>query len=493
MKKLHIITSLILLIFFLIGCQTIEENIETEIKTPEETLITPTEPEETIISPIPTIPIQYDRFLSPHGFAELGIEQRNISEGYIEVHNEIEFLQALMEPNIQIIEIKNDLNMGANHIQSLLESEGLTLNDVRTVYRRHSHTPLKHPTLIENGVGSIRIVLRNHLMIYSTYGATISHATTLIDGSNDIVIRNLKLTGIWEWDELDRGQYKRNDWDYFTIEKSSNIWIDHMTFEQAYDGIIDIKENTSNVTLSWSKLLFKPNTFIEDQINYLEEQRVSNPFYDELRTQGVSIEDIILHSSFQKKGFNLGNTTDGLGFESITMTFHHLEIYNLQDRMPRIRKGDVHMYHVSLDNQDVYLLRLRLGQTGLSFVNQGIVTTEDGAVLMENSIFKYVTTPLRNHQDSNPDSSYTGRYQVINSELILPSRTYFGSSEDTSTLWRHDNSAEKLAFRFRNYDELPYHYTLSDVYFLNEIFERYPVGHTHIENFDWTDIRLTHR
>lgn len=479
------------MISFLISCQNESEEIKTHIETPVVTPIIPTEPEDTIIPPMPSIPETYDRFLSPQGFAELGLQSRESLEGYIEVHNEVQFIQALLDSSISIIDIKNDLNMGSNYVESLLQLEGLTLSDVRAVYRRHSHTPLKHPRLIEQGIGSIRIVLRDHLMIYSKHGATISHATTLIDGSNDIVIRNLKLTGIWEWDELNQGQYKRNDWDYFTIEKSSNIWIDHITFEQAYDGIIDIKENTSNVTLSWSKLNFKPNAFIEEQINDLEEHRESNPYFDELRTLGISLEDLILHSSFQKKGFNLGNSTDGSGFESITMTFHHLDIYNLQDRMPRLRKGDVHMYHISLDNEDIYMLRLRLGQSGLSFINQGIVTTEDGAVLMENSIFKYVTTPIRNHQDANPSENYTGRYQIINSELVLPSRNYFGSSGEPSSLWVHDNSAQLLPFRFRNHVEIPYAYRLSDVYFLNDIFNRFPVGHTHIENFDWTNIRLT--
>lgn len=493
MKKLYILLTIVLMTYFLISCQESKEDIQTNIETPIETPVIPTEPEETVVPPLPSIPETYDRFLSPQGFAELGLRTRNSLEGYVEVQNEVEFIQALLNSNINIIEIKNDLNMGSNHVESLLQAEGMTLNDVRSVYRRHSHTPLKHPRLIEQGVGSIRIILRDHLMIYSKHGATISHATTLIDGSNDIVIRNLKLTGIWEWDELDQGQYKRNDWDYFTIEKSSNIWIDHITFDQAYDGIIDIKENTSHVTLSWSRLEFRPNTFIEEQIFFLEEHREDNPYYDLLRTQGISIEDLILHSSFQKKGFNLGNSTDGLGFESITMTFHHLDIYNLQDRMPRIRKGDVHMYHISLDNEDVYMLRLRLGQSGLSFVNQGIVTTEDGAVLMENSIFKYVTTPIRNHQDSNPSVTYTGRYQVINSELVLPSRNYFGSSGEPSSLWVHDNNAQTLSFRFRNHEEIPYAYVLSDVYFLNEIFERFPVGHIYLEDFDWTNIRLSHQ
>ncbi|MBE0700066.1 MAG: hypothetical protein IH571_00100, partial [Acholeplasmataceae bacterium] len=286
-------------------------------------------------------------------------------------------------------------------------------------------------------------------------------------------------------DELDQGQYKRNDWDYFLIEKSQGVWLDHLTFEQAYDGIIDVKEESSNITLSWSKLDFTPNPFVVAQIDHLENNRENNPFYDGLRTDGMEIDDIVLYASFQKKGFNLGNTTDGEGFESITMTFHHLEITNLQDRMPRIRKGDVHVYHIILDNRDIDELRTKYNHISLSIINQGIVTTEAGSVLMEHSIFKYVSTPIKNHQDSNPDIRYTGRYKVVNSELVKINNTYFGSSDDPITIWRHHNDLEPLTFELRNHDEIPYVYQKRDVYFLAETFSEYPTGHQHIESFSW--------
>jgi pectate lyase len=481
--------------FILLGCEENTPNEETIIETPTAIETQPSEPSDpTIIPTEPEIswPVveTYERFQNPYGYASLGLTTRNPMIGYKEVSTELEFLDALLDSQINIIEIKEDLNMGYKHVETQIVASGKTLNDYRNVYRKHSNQPLLHPTLIEHGVGHIRLVQRDHITILSKYGATISHAPILIDESNDIVIRNLRLSGIWEWDEEQRGQYKRNDWDYFTIEKSSNIWIDHITFEQAYDGIIDVKEESENITLSWSKLLFKTNTFIEEQINYLEENRHLYAYYDELRTSGVSKEDIITHSSFQKKGFNLGNTTDGTGFESITMTFHHLEIYNLSDRMPRIRKGDVHVYHIIVDNQELYELRLKLSQSALPFVNQAIVTTEDGAVFMENSIFKYVTTPIRNHQDGRLDSAYTGRYKIVNSELILPNRIYFGSSDDHNSLWIHDNSAELLPFRLRNHLDIPYAYHLSDIYFLPTIFENFPVGHTELPEFDWLNINL---
>ena len=501
MNKIYLAIYSMLLIILLIGCNGSEPN-NTEQSLPsfpnditiDPTIpIVPTHPNDSFPSeptePTEMTPIDtYAFFKSPFGYAGLGISPRHMTTGYIEVHNEVEFIEALMQSDINIIEIKNDLNMGATYVSNLLSQQGKALNDYRSVYRRHGHTPLLHPTLIEHGIGLIRIVLRNHLTIFSNNGSTISHAPFLIDGSHDIVIRNLRLNGIWEWDELDRGQFKRNDWDYFTIEKSSNIWIDHITFEQAYDGIIDIKENVNNVTLSWSNLIFEPTPFIETQMEYLEHNRPSYPFYDELRNSGATPEDLIHYASFQKKGFNLGNSTDGEGYESITMTFHHLNIKNLQSRMPRIRKGDVHMYHILLDNQDVYDQRIRLSHTELSYVNQGIITTEDGSVLMEHSIFRYVSTPIRNHQENSNDVKYTGRYQVVNSELVTANRSYFGSSTDSFTLWVHDTSHDTLSFRLRNHLSIPYTYLLQDVYYLPEILSNYPIGHGEIRGFDWLNI-----
>ena len=512
MRKTSTYILLLFLILLLVGCGKNEDFIPNDnmhiipsLPTEEmsDSMVIPSFPTDPISSipsyPIPSIPNdstviiddnQFDIFNSPFGYASLGVTPRNKDSTYIQVNNEIDFIEALAHPDIRIIEITNDLNMGANYVSNQLEMQGKSLNDYRSVYRRHGHTPLLHPTLIEHGVGIIRLVLKNQLTIFSKNGYSISHSAFLIDGSHDIVIRNLRLNGLWEWDELDQGQYKRNDWDYFTIEKSSNIWIDHMTFEQAYDGIIDIKEQVSNVTLSWSNLIFEPTAFIEDQIDYLEQNRSMYPFYDELRNSGATQEDLILHSSFQKKGFNLGNSTDGEGFESITMTFHHLNIKNLQSRMPRIRKGDVHLYHIILDNQDIYEQCIRLSNTNLSFVNQGIITTEDGAVLMEHSIFRYVTTPIRNHQESSFDSKYTGRYKVINSELVTANRTYFGSSTDTFTLWVHDNTHETLSFRLRNHPSIPYTYQLQDIFFLPDLFDRYLVGHGEVNGFDWLNIKI---
>lgn len=472
MKKLFIILVTVLL-FLMTACTEIP--IHTTDPIPKE----PTEPNETPYQDV-------TKFYNSFGFSSLVLTDRSsIIEGFYDVIDEVEFLEALMNPEAKVIRILSDLSLGSLEVSEKLSEQGKELKDFSSVYRPHGRQALMHPTLIASGVGHVRIVDRKNLMIYSDSGFKIKHAAFMMDRSENIIIRNLHFSELWEWDEESRGQYKRNDWDYFTIEESKGIWFDHLTFDNVYDGIIDVKEKSSDITLSWSKLNFKPNDFVDAQIDDLELNMSNRPYYKELRDEGISVEDIKLFASFQKKGFNLGNTTDGSGFESITMTFHHLEVYNLMDRMPRLRKGDVHLYHVIVDNKMLYDLRLKLNSPNLSFVNQSIVSTEQGAILMEHSILKYVTTPIKNHQDSSPDPKYTGSYRVVNSQMILSNRQYFGSSDDRNSLWVHTGSEPIRPFVWRNFEDIPYRYQLEDIYFLPEIFETYPTGAQYMENFNW--------
>lgn len=425
-------------------------------------------------------------FYNPYGFASLTIGNRS-AEVSVQVYDEVEFLDALMQEDVKVIEICSDLNLGAKEVAKKLEASGKDLNAYRNVYRSQREAEL-HPLLKETGVGRVRLRLRESLMLYSKTGKTIKHAGFEIDEAKDIVIRNLKFSELWEWDDRGEGKYKEKDWDYFVLEKAEGIWFDHLTFEQAYDGIIDVKEGCRNLTLSFSKLEFEPTPFIQSQIEYLEANRELYPYYDGLRNKGLSQDEILKMASFQKKGFNLGNTTHGTGYESITFTFHHLEVKNLQDRMPRIRKGDAHLYQIILDNSGIYDLNYAINPKGVSLVNQGIVTTEQGAVLMENSVFINVANPIKTHQESSNDSKYTGKFKILLSSYWRGGKEHFGSSEGNVPVWTPSNAHPLVPFAFRNYDELPYAYELMDVAFLPEFFEKYPPGAQTLANFDWLKI-----
>jgi pectate lyase len=62
--------------------------------------------------------------------------------------------------------------------------------------------------------------------------------------SHNVLVRNLRFDELWEWDELNKGDYDSKDWDFITIGDSgncTNVWIDHCDFTKSYDGTVDIK------------------------------------------------------------------------------------------------------------------------------------------------------------------------------------------------------------------------------------------------------------
>jgi len=452
------------------------------------TLTTPTETTTTVTTTTTFLAQPVFRN-SPEGFAALSIRSRTDREsGFYSVDDEVAFLDALNSSDVRIIEITADLDLGFNEVSSRFSALGRSVSEVSSVYRCHSHLPTLHPVLIGTGVGRLLIKGFDGLLIYSPNGSEIRHCGISIDESTDIVFRNLSLNELWEWDEATQGAYDVNDWDYFTVEESSGIWLDHLDFHRSYDGLMDVKSGVSDITISWSRLVFEPDAFIETQMAWLEEHLDNYSYYRTFRTTyGVSAEAMVEYASLQKKGFNLGNPTDGNGFEGITVTLHLLDVKKLCDRFPRIRKGDVHLYQCELDNTDIYQYNITHG--GPDLTNQGIVTTEGGAVLMENCIFRYVASPIKNNQKDNLPQ-YSGEYRVIDSQLVTPTRDFFGSSGETGTLWTHSNAAAAtIEFGFRNYAELPYAYELADVYYLAEIFSLTPPGTIRDSGWDWSEIR----
>ena len=451
--------------------------------------------------------INLNSLKDPQGFASINVTNRkNLKDKVLVANNELEFIEHLYDTQDQkdvVIKITKDLNMGAKNIAKLAKAKDPSWDgkDPKKtkyldgkVFRENTNIPTLHPILLEEGVGQLIIQSRDGLMIYSEEGITIKHMTTHIKGniskgkSKNIVFRNLHLTGIWEWDEVDRGDYKSLDWDYFTIEDAEDIWLDHLTLGTAYDGLADVKGNTKNITLSWLNLDFGVDDFIKAQFDFLEENRKDYPFYDTLR-KDISKETISIVAAGQKKGFNFGNTEGGPNFEEITITMHNIYAKNLQDRFPRLRRGDVHIYNVILDSEELQELK----DARMKVISQGLVPTEQGAILMENSSFVGVNEPIKTHQASNLDEDFTGRFKVVNSEYTNQAHYYLGSSGEPGLAnpWvrSNNNISSDLDFYFRNYQTLPYEYDSTDANKLSRKFKDNPMGASKIEGFDWLDIK----
>jgi pectate lyase len=333
---------------------------------------------------------------------------------------------------VKIIEILNDLNMGYNEVGTLLTTQ--TSNPLRA-----NLPATKHPALIASGVTLLDIQDFSGLTIYSKNGATIRHAEFNIKNGTNLILRNLKFDELWEWDEGTRGAYDTNDWDFVTIGDgggvTSGIWVDHCTFTKAYDGVLDIKKGASNITLSWSEVTpaaTGPGSFVQQQFDALEANRANNVMYNLLRTYFTQ-EQVVAIALPQKKGHLIGSTNLE-GLTSYTVTLHHNLYKDLQDRMPRLRGGDVHAYNLFVDSSNARIVKAMRDDivaanaplasalsSNYSFgiTSQASISTEGGAVQVEDSVFWGVLTPFRNNQTDVNNPAYTGAIRGSNILHIL--------------------------------------------------------------------------
>ena len=338
---------------------------------------------------------------------------------------------------VKVIEIMNDLDMGWNEVGTTLQADGLL---------RPNLAAKKHPALIASGVSLLDIMQFNGLTIFSRNGATIRHAEFNIKAGTNLILRNLRFDELWEWDESTRGAYDSNDWDFVTIGDgsgvTSGIWVDHCTFTKAYDGVLDIKRGASAITISWSEVVpadRDPGSFVQQQFDDLEANRTSNAMYNVLRG-AFSPQQIVDIALPQKKGHLIGsNNLEGL--TTYTVTLHHNHYKDLQDRMPRLRGGDVHAWNLYVDSSNARIVKAmrdgivaanptlaaQLSSTyNFGITSQASISTEHGAVQIEDSVFFGVLTPFRNNQTDVNNADYTGAIRGLNiRHILLASDTAF--------------------------------------------------------------------
>jgi pectate lyase len=133
--------------------------------------------------------------------------------------------------------------------------------------------------------------------------------------------------------------------DAITIQNSHHIWIDHneLWSDRAhdidfYDGLIDITHASDFITVSW------------------------NILHDHWKTSLIGHDD--------------DNASEDTGH--LTVTYHHNYWYNLDARLPSIRFGRAHIFNNYYANS----------------VN-GVHSRMGAQVLVENNVFRNVTTPVK--------------------------------------------------------------------------------------------------
>ncbi|WP_458782643.1 pectate lyase family protein [Paenibacillus nanchangensis] len=395
-----------------------------------------------------------------------GLVSETDTAKYKKVYNATDLAQALKRNSgVKVVEIMNDLNLGWNEIPAEAKVSPFSENN----------KPLTHPVLLQTGVSKITIDGFDGLTIFSANGAKIKHAGFTVKRTSGLIIRNLEFDELWEWDEATKGDYDKNDWDYITLEQDSKVWIDHCTFNKAYDGLVDSKKGTSGLTISWS--LFRgddrgPNSWVSRQIAALEANKSAYPMYAYLRgTVGLSQSDIVAIASSQKKGHLIGATSFDSDNPSLSVTLHHNLYRDIQDRLPRLRGGNAHVYNIVADNSAAReasrritpAMAANIAAKGYKFgvTNNGAISTEGGAVLLEKSVFTDVLYPLRNNQTDPSDSRYTGKIKAVDTLYSLDGSVFRGGS-DTAGSPLAPVPASILPFSWTGMTSLPYSYTPED-------------------------------
>jgi pectate lyase len=387
---------------------------------------------------------------------------------YFRVTNAVELVAALGSKTVKVIEIMNDLDLGWNELPVAAQAGAL----------RADVAPLLHPALLRSGVSVVDVAAHDGLTIFSARGATIRHAHINIKRSTNLVVRNLRFDELWEWDEASKGDYDKAGWDFITIDMGcKTIWIDHCTFTKAYDGVIDIKGGSADVTLSWNAFVADdggPSSFVRAQIVALESDHSAAPMYAFLRANGFSVDDIVDVVRSQKKGHLIGALELDAANANHTVTLHHDYYKNMQDRMPRLRAGDAHVYNIFVDNTEARAARLRrdavvaamapaeaakltASQPTYHFTvtSNGAISTEGGAVLVEKSKLVDVLSQMRNNQVDATMPQFTGKIRAIDVISVVDGVTFRGGSEDPGSPLA-PVPAPAVPFSWNGFSELPY-------------------------------------
>ncbi|ANC32628.1 pectinesterase family protein [Isoptericola dokdonensis] len=185
---------------------------------------------------------------------------------------------------------------------------------------------------IEIGDGDMIEVASDKTIAGAASGGELVDGGLFLDRVSNVVVRNLTFRDSYvagDWD----GKASDNDNDGIRIDTSSHVWIDHNEFTRLGDGQVDVRKDSTAVTLSW------------------------NHFRDHNKTVGVGWTDDVV----------------------TTITLHHNRFTN------------VHQRNASLDN----VAAGHVYNNWLSGVSSYGMNARGGAqVLVEASVFEHARKPL---------------------------------------------------------------------------------------------------
>lgn len=186
--------------------------------------------------------------------------------------------------------------------------------------------------------GMLRVA--SNKSVLGNSGATIAGCGLNISEARNVIVRNLTFR---DWND-----------DAINVQYSTNVWVDHNSFTNGYDGAVDIKRASDFVTVSW------------------------NRFFN--------------HGKTMLLGHSDGNGSEDRG--RLRVSYHHNWFDGTNSRHPRVRFGNpVHVFNNYYDAVGDY----------------GVASTMEGGVLVEGNFFENTDSPCELGQGSSPAGSLVQR------------------------------------------------------------------------------------
>lgn len=106
-------------------------------------------------------------------------------------------------------------------------------------------------TITMNPVGKeIKVASDKTIVGSGTSGHIVGGGFFLGQGVHNVIIRNLTIRDAYQgvWNDKD------HDFDAIQMDGAHHVWIDHNDLRHMADGLIDVRKDSTNVTVSWNKL-----------------------------------------------------------------------------------------------------------------------------------------------------------------------------------------------------------------------------------------------
>jgi pectate lyase len=208
--------------------------------------------------------------------------------------------------------------------------QAASLSELQTYLEAGEPYVVELGTLIQGENSEEIRIVSNKTLIGTDTAAHIKGIPVKIDGARNVIIKNITFSEVIRYDELEING------------GAMNIWIDHCDFYtdrehevDYYDGLVDIKNQSRFITVSWSK------------------------FHDHQKS-------ILISSGDQEVADSV-----------IRITFHHNYFFNCESRLPSIRFGKAHIFNNCYRD-----------------IGTGVNTRMGACVRVENNYFKNAGTAV---------------------------------------------------------------------------------------------------